>query len=56
MLPPDAFMPNADERSVTELTERALTSALTTAANFSQIGINLRFAVNMSITAWPACR
>ena len=51
MLPPDAFMPNADERSVTELTERALPSALTTAANFSQIGINLRFAVNMSITA-----
>jgi EAL domain-containing protein (putative c-di-GMP-specific phosphodiesterase class I)/CheY-like chemotaxis protein len=53
-LPPGAFMPGADENSVTELTQRALTSALTAATNFSQIGINLRLAVNISLSALVA--
>lgn len=50
-LPPGAFMPGADEHSVTQLTERALISALAAASSFSQLGINLRLAVNISLAA-----
>jgi EAL domain-containing protein (putative c-di-GMP-specific phosphodiesterase class I) len=50
-LPPGAFMPGADESSITALTEKALVTALTAASNFSQLGINLRLAVNISMSA-----
>ena len=44
-------MPGADADSLTQLTERALISALTLAFKLSQMGINLRLAVNISIAA-----
>jgi EAL domain-containing protein (putative c-di-GMP-specific phosphodiesterase class I) len=51
MLPPGAFMPEADEQAVTQLTERALISALSAASTFTQLGISLRLAVNISLAA-----
>src|SRR5690606_25422387 len=42
MLSPAAFMHGATERDLLLLTRRALTSALTAAADFSRLGINLR--------------
>lgn len=51
MLPPGTFMPGADEASLTELTHQAMVAALRAAANFSQLGITLKFAVNISISA-----
>jgi EAL domain-containing protein (putative c-di-GMP-specific phosphodiesterase class I) len=39
MLPPGAFMPEADEQAVTQLTERALISALSAASTFTQLGM-----------------
>jgi EAL domain-containing protein (putative c-di-GMP-specific phosphodiesterase class I) len=51
MLPPGCFMPGADARSLVALTEHALVSALTAARSFEQIGIKLRLAVNVSLTA-----
>jgi EAL domain-containing protein (putative c-di-GMP-specific phosphodiesterase class I) len=50
-LQPGAFMPSASTECLTELTRRALVSALTVAANMSQLGINLRLAVNTPLNA-----
>ena len=50
-MPPGVFMPGADPDSLTQLTECALISSLTTAFKLSQMGINLRLAVNISVSA-----
>lgn len=50
-LPPGAFVPGADAESLTHLTEQALICALTAAFKLSQMGINLRLAVNISVSA-----
>jgi EAL domain-containing protein (putative c-di-GMP-specific phosphodiesterase class I) len=51
VLSPAAFMPGATEPELVTLSELALTSALKTSLNFSRLGINLRFAVNISVNA-----
>ena len=51
VLPPGAFMPSADDQSLAALTEYALISALTAASNLAAVGIKLRLAVNVSLTA-----
>jgi EAL domain-containing protein (putative c-di-GMP-specific phosphodiesterase class I) len=50
-LPPGVFMQGATETDLVHLAERALTSALGAASNFSQLGINLRLAVNLPVRA-----
>ena len=50
ILPPGAFMPGATEAELLALSEQALTSALQTGLNFSKLGINLRFAVNIPVS------
>jgi EAL domain-containing protein (putative c-di-GMP-specific phosphodiesterase class I) len=44
-------MPGATEAEQLALSEQALTSALQTGLNFSKLGINLRFAVNIPVTS-----
>jgi EAL domain-containing protein (putative c-di-GMP-specific phosphodiesterase class I) len=44
-------MPGATESELVALSELALVSALKTAASFSTLGINLRFAVNIPVNA-----
>jgi len=51
VLSPNAFMPGATEAELMALAELALTSALKAASNFSKVGINLRFAVNIPVNA-----
>ena len=51
MLAPASFMRGATEADLTLLTRRALVSALGAAANFSDLGINLRLAVNVPVPA-----
>src|SRR5262249_54878490 len=51
VLSPAAFMPGASESDLVTLSELALNSALKTSLNFSRLGINLRFAVNISVNA-----
>jgi EAL domain-containing protein (putative c-di-GMP-specific phosphodiesterase class I) len=51
ILPPGAFMPGATEAELLALSEQALTSALQTGLNFSKLGINLRFAVNIPVSS-----
>jgi EAL domain-containing protein (putative c-di-GMP-specific phosphodiesterase class I) len=50
VLSPEAFMPGADDASLLALSELALQSALQTGQRFSQLGINLRFAINVPVT------
>jgi EAL domain-containing protein (putative c-di-GMP-specific phosphodiesterase class I) len=50
-LPPGVFMQGATEADLMRLTQRALAAALTAARNFSQLGINLRLAVNIPVAA-----
>lgn len=50
-LQPGSFMPTADPQSLTELTRLALINALGAAATLSQLGINLRLAVNTPLNA-----
>lgn len=50
-LPPGVFMQGATETDLVHLAQRALTSALTAASNFSRLGINLRLAVNLPVRA-----
>jgi EAL domain-containing protein (putative c-di-GMP-specific phosphodiesterase class I) len=49
VLMPSAFMPGATESSLIALSEHALTQALGAALKFSQIGVNLRMAVNIPV-------
>jgi EAL domain-containing protein (putative c-di-GMP-specific phosphodiesterase class I)/FixJ family two-component response regulator len=51
ILPPGAFMPGATDAELLALSEQALTSALQTGLNFSKLGINLRFAVNIPVSS-----
>ncbi len=51
VLSPAAFMPGATEPELVALSELALTAALNAGANFSKLGINLRFAVNIPVNA-----
>jgi EAL domain-containing protein (putative c-di-GMP-specific phosphodiesterase class I)/FixJ family two-component response regulator len=51
ILPPGAFMPGATDAELLALSEQALSSALQTGLNFSKLGINLRFAVNIPVAS-----
>jgi EAL domain-containing protein (putative c-di-GMP-specific phosphodiesterase class I) len=51
VLSPNAFMPGATEDELVQLSELALANALKTGVNFSKLGINLRFAVNIPVSA-----
>jgi EAL domain-containing protein (putative c-di-GMP-specific phosphodiesterase class I) len=51
VLAPAAFMPGATEPELQTLSELALTSALKASLAFSKLGINLRFAVNVPVSA-----
>lgn len=50
-LRPDTFMPGASESSVVTLAEKALIAALKAGQNFATIGVNLRLAVNIPVSA-----
>ena len=50
-LPPSIFMQGAAETDLMRLTQLALGAALAAARNFSQLGINLRVAVNVPVSA-----
>lgn len=50
-LPPGIFMQGATEADLMRLTHKALTAALDAARSFSQLGINLRLAVNVPMSA-----
>ena len=51
VLLPGAFMPGAAEASLVTLSERALHASLRAALNFSKLGVNLRMAVNIPVSA-----
>jgi EAL domain-containing protein (putative c-di-GMP-specific phosphodiesterase class I) len=51
MLPPGTFMPTASEGDLMLLAERSVVGALGAASAFSQLGINLRLAVNVPVRA-----
>ena len=51
VLLPDAFMPGATEASLITLSELALSQALKAGANFAKLGVNLRMAVNIPVSA-----
>jgi EAL domain-containing protein (putative c-di-GMP-specific phosphodiesterase class I) len=48
---PGAFMDDASEQSLVELTERSLIHALTSGTSFAKLGITFRLAVNVSLAA-----
>jgi EAL domain-containing protein (putative c-di-GMP-specific phosphodiesterase class I) len=51
ILPPGAFLTGATDSELLALSEQALASALQTGLNFSKLGINLRFAVNIPVAS-----
>ncbi|MFZ3227426.1 MAG: EAL domain-containing protein, partial [Xanthobacteraceae bacterium] len=51
VLLPSAFMPGAKEAELIALSELALSKALTAAASFGKLGVNLRMAVNIPVPA-----
>ena len=51
ILPPGAFMPGATDAELLALSEHALASSMQAGLNFSKLGINLRFAVNIPVSA-----
>ena len=51
VMPPGAFMDDADENSLIALTEKSVIDALETGLKFSKMRINLKLAVNVSINA-----
>lgn len=51
VLLPSAFMPGAKEAELIALSELALSRALTAAAKFAKLGVNLRMAVNIPVNA-----
>jgi EAL domain-containing protein (putative c-di-GMP-specific phosphodiesterase class I) len=51
ILLPGSFMPGADETSLATLSEQALVGALKSGLNLSRLGVNLRIAVNMPVSA-----
>ncbi len=50
-LPPGAFMPGATESSLLAVSEKALISVIKAGLNFSKVGVNLRLAVNIPVSA-----
>jgi EAL domain-containing protein (putative c-di-GMP-specific phosphodiesterase class I) len=51
VLLPTAFMPGAQDSIVTALAELALTQSLNASRRFTEIGVNLRLAVNIPVPA-----
>jgi EAL domain-containing protein (putative c-di-GMP-specific phosphodiesterase class I) len=51
ILLPGAFMEDASEKSLVDLTEKSLIHALKSGLNFSMLGIKFRFAINVSMHA-----
>ena len=51
VLPPSAFMPGADEAALVSLAEQGTGERAQVRAELSRLGVNLRIAVNVSITA-----
>jgi EAL domain-containing protein (putative c-di-GMP-specific phosphodiesterase class I)/CheY-like chemotaxis protein len=51
VLMPGAFMPGAPEAGLTKLSELALTQSLRTGLNFAKLGVSLRLAVNIPVSA-----
>jgi EAL domain-containing protein (putative c-di-GMP-specific phosphodiesterase class I) len=51
ILMPGSFMPGADEASLLTLSEQAVTAALKGGLNFSKFGVNLRIAINITLSA-----
>jgi EAL domain-containing protein (putative c-di-GMP-specific phosphodiesterase class I) len=49
VLPPSAFLPGADESTLLALAEQTLVKVMKAGLNFSQLGVNLRIAVNMNM-------
>ena len=54
ILLPTAFMPGARESAINALSELALTQSLNASRNFAKLGVNLRLAVNIPVTALVA--
>jgi EAL domain-containing protein (putative c-di-GMP-specific phosphodiesterase class I) len=50
VLPPSAFLPNADVDSLQVLTERALIKCLRDWPAFAEIGVRLKLAINVPVT------
>jgi EAL domain-containing protein (putative c-di-GMP-specific phosphodiesterase class I) len=51
VLMPEAFMPGADDASLITLSEQALAQALGASLNFAKLGVSLRIAVNIPVSA-----
>jgi EAL domain-containing protein (putative c-di-GMP-specific phosphodiesterase class I) len=51
VLSPNAFMPGARESTVLALSELALTQSLNASQKFAKLGVNLRVAINVPVTA-----
>jgi EAL domain-containing protein (putative c-di-GMP-specific phosphodiesterase class I) len=51
ILSPGAFMPGATDAELLTLSEHAITAVLKAGLRFSKLGINLRFAVNVPVSA-----
>jgi len=51
VLMPGAFMPGADEASLIKVSEQALTETLKASLYFSKLGVNLKMAVNIPVSA-----
>jgi len=51
VLLPAAFMPGAKDSTLLTLSERALSNALKAALNFAKLGVNLRMAINVPVSA-----
>ena len=51
VLTPGAFMPGAPESGLIKLSELALTQSLRTGLNFAKVGVSLRLAVNIPVSA-----
>jgi EAL domain-containing protein (putative c-di-GMP-specific phosphodiesterase class I)/CheY-like chemotaxis protein len=50
-LQPGAFMPGATEADLLALSEKALASVVKAGLNFAKVGVNLRLAVNVPVSA-----
>ena len=51
VLMPDAFMPGATDSDLVTLSELALTQTLKASLNFAKLGVSLRMAVNIPVSA-----
>jgi EAL domain-containing protein (putative c-di-GMP-specific phosphodiesterase class I)/CheY-like chemotaxis protein len=51
VLSPGAFMPGATDADLLKLSEHAVSTVLKASLRFSKLGINLRFAVNIPVSA-----